>query len=267
VSKIQVHINIWPGKYKEGQKIIDDLMTDGYKDIVAIVSGEEQEIHAPKVIYLNDEAYFGEQFRESLKMFEGDILLQIQSDALIMNSKELINSCKNAYESGLNIGIWAPDINYTSWITEISSKKWLLNKYDKRIKKLYGLVEVINTDCTCWALSKEVIEELNTLDLKDSKYGWGLDLIASAICRSQKIKVMRNINLIVKHPKSTGYNEEKASLEWVQLKKNLPRLIRKNININKITLIRNKVLYLYFINIKRIITLIKIAIISGNRGR
>ena len=253
MNQIKIYVNIWPGKYIEGQKIIDDLISNKFINVTAVVSGRDYEIKAPEVIYLRQDAYFGEQFVHTIKRFNKDILIQIQADAIFDNAKILIESCKKAFESQSNLGIWAPDINYTSWINEINYKKISLNRTAREQKYKYGMLEVLNTDCTFWAISKEVVNEMNKLDLELVKYGWGLDITASAICRSKKLKVMRDLNLKVIHPKGTGYNETEASNEWRELQKRLSIKIKYHLLVNRVYLTRNKIVYLIAINIKRLI--------------
>jgi hypothetical protein len=250
---IQIFVNIWPGRYKEGQKIVDDLIANGYKNVVAIVSGREVKIIAPKVYYLSRDAYFGEQFVQIINLFKGDILIQIQADVEVKDYRKLIDCCIENFDLNPNLGIWAPDIDYTSWITAINTKKIRQNKITKEFRTHHGMIEVLNTDCTLWALKKEIIYEMTFLNLRTIKFGWGLDLVASAICRSRNLKVMRNVNFRVNHPKGTGYNEVNAANEWKKLRSSLPWRIKINLLVNQLYLIRNKALYLSKINIKRII--------------
>jgi hypothetical protein len=252
VKSYQIFVNIWPGKYEEGQKLLKELSKLEINNLVAIVSGENEIIDAHKVVYLDHDAFFGNQFLAAIKMFNSDILIQIQSDAIIDDIQETIKSCVEAYTESNNLGIWAPDIDYTSWISEIARKKMFLSSRKKALQAESSQIEVLNTDCTFWSLSKEVIKEFQKIDFRGIKYGWGLDLIASAICRSKKLMVIRDLDFVVKHEKGTGYGEELARIEWKLLQKKIPFQIRLNLLINKIELIINKLIYLSIKNLKRL---------------
>ena len=253
VKSYQIFVNIWPGRYVEGQKLLKELSKLGINNVVAIVSGENEIIDAHNIIYLDDDAFFGNQFLAAIKMFNSDILIQIQSDAIIHDIQNTIKSCVEAYTESHNLGIWAPDIDYTSWISEIARKKIFLRSRKKAIQAKSSQIEVLNTDCTFWSLSNEVIEEFHKIDFRGIKYGWGLDLIAAAICRSKKLMVIRDLEIVVKHEKGTGYGEELARTEWKLLQKKIPFKIRLNLLINKIVLTRNKLIYLSVKEVKRLV--------------
>jgi len=147
------------------------------------------------------ERYYGWQFRESLELNRGDVMLHIQADASFGDWPKLVGGCREAFWSKPGIGVWSPDV-YHSWytprLTQVSTKK------DET------LVSVTITDGVVWALSRPVVEAMERLDYSRNNFGWGLTETAAAVAMTNGLAVMMDLSLPVAHPKGSGYNRDKA---------------------------------------------------------
>ncbi len=103
--------------------------------------------------HIGDSAYFTDQWNKALELFDGDVLFHIQADASYPNFAAMFERCRFAV--GLhNCGVDAPNVDYTKW------------EYNRRkLRRLNDdLLEVAQTDCTCWAISREVLDRLPPVD-------------------------------------------------------------------------------------------------------
>lgn len=75
------------------------------------------------------------------------------------------------------------------------------------------LVEVSNTDCTCWFLHRDVINRMPQIDLNLNKLGWGVDTAMAYLSNKQNRKILRNYKHTIIHPASTNYDKNVAGVE------------------------------------------------------
>ena len=152
-------------------------------------------------INLND-AYFAEQWNTLVRNIETgvDFVFHIQSDATVHNFDELYSKF---YEitSKYNIGIYAPDVNYTWHKYDVN----LLNKLEENV------YEVPNTDCTCWFLNTSIIKNNIIYDPTTNYIGYGSDWYYSAESLLQKKYVVRDYSIQIHHPSNKNYDNEKAN--------------------------------------------------------
>lgn len=155
-------------------------------------------------INLGDNAYFGTQFAQALRLFNGDILFHIQGDAEYCYWDEIIKKALYCFEFD-NCGIYAPNVNFTYWDTP----RVLESNYRE---KLYN---VKSTDCTAWFIHKDII--LKLLELEKNKniisanyLGWGIPFLASAISKHLGKNILRDHNFTIYHEKGTYYDSKIA---------------------------------------------------------
>ena len=152
-------------------------------------------------IQVPDTWFFGKKFQTCLQLHTGGILLQIQADAASDNWPALVNHCKSAYAQFDNIGVWAPNVDYTWWtddrvlIRHIESSK---------------MVMVAQTDCTVWSFSENVLQRLRAFDYDHNNFGWGIDWVAIAYSVANHLLVLRDMSITIKHRQETGYKKEEA---------------------------------------------------------
>src|SRR5687767_5411773 len=112
---IHAFIFCWPKQNENAARIYDALRARVDRVNVIDSSGDPAQSQGRDGWVMTDPAYYyGHQFREALKLFDGDILLQIQADTTA-DWPQLANACRAAFAKIENLGIWAPDIDFTAW--------------------------------------------------------------------------------------------------------------------------------------------------------
>lgn len=153
------------------------------------------------------ERFYGWQFRESLGLNRGDVMLHVQADASFGNWPGLVARCRDAFATMPDLGVWSPNV-YHSWYTPHRTRVETLQSHE--------VAAVTATDGVVWALSSAVTERLKRLDYSGNNLGWGLTETAAAIASTQNLSVAMDLTLEVKHPKGSGYDKAKA-LEQLRL--------------------------------------------------
>jgi hypothetical protein len=201
---IRIHAIIfcWPGKTQDAQHISASVAKSA--DRVTVVDASTDPVNVVgnlEWIKINSDSYFGHQFVHAMDVFDQDVMLQIQADATHHNWSKIVDTCRNRFEQMPELGIWAPDIDFTTWPTP---RVKLFNTGDPE------LVGVVQSDCIVWALRKPVIEFLRRLDYANNNLGYGIDWAAIAHCYANKALVLRDLSLRVLHPMGSGYSREEA---------------------------------------------------------
>jgi len=174
---------------------------------------------------LGDDAYFSDQFRKALELFDGDILMHVQGDVSYDNWEKLVKDARTYFDY-YDAGIYAPNIDYTWYSSE--------NTDIDSIKSEHPNIKMVScTDETVWFIRKEIIQEMYTknIDFSKNKFGWGWDLVLSGICFLKGFPVIRDYNHTIEHPKGTAYNKDKASDEmnllWQSLDSDMKDVVEK----------------------------------------
>ena len=192
----------WPGQEQNTIDIVRAL--SGHVERLTVIDATASAI--PSLgqcdwVKVDPRYYFGMKFCSALKVFDGDVLLQVQADASCDDWPALAARCRHAF--GLNgLGIWAPDVNYSRWNTDVVH---LADTDDPNLKL------VTQTDCIVWAMSRAVAGRMRRLDYTKNNLGWGVDWAAIAYCYASKLAVIRDISICVRHPQSTGYAKRTAA--------------------------------------------------------
>ncbi|MFM7000441.1 MAG: glycosyltransferase [Limnohabitans sp.] len=148
--------------------------------------------------------YYGKKFREALRLNQGDIHLQIQADADSPDWAQVVSSCKTAFDSVADLGVWAADADFTPWHT---NRVALARHSNSR------LAFVAQTDGVVWAMSHQVRERLKSMDFERNNLGWGIDWAAIAFAYANHLTVVRDTDVLVRHPKGTGYSGAQAKVQ------------------------------------------------------
>jgi hypothetical protein len=155
--------------------------------------------------------FFTNHWNKALELFGGDVLFQIQADASFTQFAELFDRCRYAMQR-LDCGVYAPQVDYTYW----QYTRDLLFEIEP------DLCAVPQTDCICWAVRREVIEQTPRVDPQTNAYGWGLDCIVCATAMRMNKKVVRDYRFTVDHPRGRGYDSRAAQQQARALLATLP---------------------------------------------
>jgi hypothetical protein len=200
--KVHAIIFCWPGKVSHAQHICASI--SGSADKVTVIDASTDPVESTSTcewIRISSDAYFGQQFVHALRLFEHDVMLQIQADASHPDWSVVVNTCRQRFETMPELGIWGPDIDFTTWPTH------RVKLFDTGDPQLVGVVQ---SDCIVWALKRQVVEFLKQFDYSNNNLGYGIDWAAIAHCYANKALVMRDLSLRVLHPAGSGYNREEA---------------------------------------------------------
>ena len=149
-----------------------------------------------------DDWFYGRKFSECLRLHSGTIMLQIQADAASDSWHEVIDRCRQAYSLYDDLGVWAPDIDFTPWDMD-----------RVKIARIPGtsFAAVLQTDGIVWSLSEPVIERMRRFDYEQNNLGWGIDWAAICYAFTHDLLVLRDTSICVTHPQGTSYDKPIAS--------------------------------------------------------
>jgi hypothetical protein len=172
---MQIHLFIfnWRGQYektKEKEKILSSL--ENVK--VTVINSDEAHMDE-EWVHLGEQSFFTDQFMMALKLFEGDIFWHVQGDASYDKWKELVDDALRYYEK-YEWGLYAPNLDYT-WYDRTRTDIPGLVVSDKNLKI------VACTDCNCWFIHKDIINDFKerNIDMTPYTIGWGWDIIMPAL--------------------------------------------------------------------------------------
>jgi hypothetical protein len=196
--KIQAFVFNWVGHEERAATLEQQL--GGLCDARVINSDSSVENRHPAWQHVGDDAYFAAQWNKALELFDADVLFHIQADASFPGFAGILERCRFAIGQR-DCGIYAPNVDFTHWT------------YDRsRLKAIDAeLFEVPQTDCTCWAIARELIERAPRVDPISNKFGWGIDWMMMATARLLRKKVVRDYRFTLAHPQGTGYNTATAT--------------------------------------------------------
>lgn len=185
---------------------------------VRVVNSESAaEGRHPHWEHIGEDGYFTAQWQRALQGFDADILFHVQADASSPHFARILERCRDAMQR-LGCGIYAPDVDYTPWV------------YDRaRLRHVEGdYYEVPQTDCTCWAISRTVLEAAPPMDPATNKYGWAIDFLTIGAARSLGLRVLRDYRYKVHHPwKGAGYDTSAADVQARAVLAALPETIQQ----------------------------------------
>lgn len=177
-------------------------------------------------INLGDSAYFSKQWNTLLenKNDVSDFVFHIQSDAYFGSPIKFINDMDALVsEYSGKIGIYAPNVDFTH------------HRYDLTQCKLFkkNIYEVVNTDCTYWAISNKLLNSKKELyDINTNYIGYGADWYYAALSNLNNMYVLRNYEYDVNHKCSTGYDSEIASHQFLLWLEEQSEDVKNQIKIN-----------------------------------
>jgi hypothetical protein len=231
----------WPGQEQNATNIAQNLV--GQVERLTIINASESSLPPQslcEIIKVDTTYFYGMKFYSALKIFDGDIFLQIQADAASNDWSELVKRCRHVFLSE-DLGIWAPDVNYSYWETKLVQ---LADTGSNELK------EVTQTDCIVWAMSCNVVDRMRKFDYQQNNLGWGIDWAAIAYCYANKLRVIRDTAIHIQHPQGTGYKQDEAAIQMKAFLNQLDSsektqyiLIQNTIDLNREKMIPPKSLY------------------------
>jgi hypothetical protein len=201
---IQPFIFNWNNQFDK-TCIIEDSLSKIF-DKVTVINSDDNNTR-DGWIDLGDDAYFSDQFRKALELFDGDILMHVQGDVTYDNWEKLVEDARTYFDY-YDAGIYAPNIDYTWYSSE--------NTDIDSIKADHENIKMVAcTDETVWFIRKEIIQEMTTrnVDFSNNKMGWGWDLVLASICFVNGRAIIRDYNHTIDHPPGTNYNKDVAGRE------------------------------------------------------
>lgn len=209
---IQPFIFNWNGQFEKTCQIEKEL-TKIFDKVVVINSDDNNT--KDNWINLGNDAYFSDQFRKALELFDADILMHVQGDVEYDDWCRLVHDARQ-YMDYYNAGIYAPNIDYSWYSSENTDIESIVADHS-------NIKMVSCTDETVWFINKEVINEFYNkhINFSSNKMGWGWDLVFASICFTNAWPVVRDYNHTIKHPKGTNYDKNIAAKElkevWLSL--------------------------------------------------
>jgi len=224
IHDIHVFVFNWPGQYLSTRTIEVDLARNGIA--VTVINSDDDESF-DGWIDIGNTCFFSRQFTKALDLFGNEKLIfcHIQGDTSYHDWTSIIKDAILHYAT-YTWGIYAPNVDYT-WYT---SDKTDIHDWDVQNTNIRL---VADTDCSCWFIHQEVIDEFSNrqIDMSDQKFGWGWDLCMCGLSFLLGRPVLRDYRHTVKHPRGTGYDKSSASHEcyrvlYPRLDPDLQKVIR-----------------------------------------
>lgn len=223
VPTIHAFIFCWP-KWEAATHHIAAAL-DGHVDHLTVMYKNDtgvDEIGPGEWRRIPSSCYYGWQFAESLRLNRGDVMLHVQADAGSGGWPHLVARCRDAFHGMPDLGVWAPNVDYTPWSPQLTQVRSLGGN---------GLAAVTLTDGILWALSRAVVERLGRLDYAHNNLGWGMGSAAAAMAMTNGLAVAMDLTLDVTHPKGSGYDQAKAQEEMAAFMGQLPAAQRAYIDM------------------------------------
>lgn len=217
--KIQTFIFNWRGQY---DKVLYKIKQFNAIGIDPIIINSDDECEALNDWYnIGEQSYFADQMLKALELFDGDVFFHVQGDASYDNWQQLIDDAKKSFEED-KWGIYAPNVDYT-WYDRTRTDLDAFQIDNTNLKM------VANTDCTCWFIHKDIINEANKrkIDFSPYKMGWSFDIVYPALSHMMKRPVLRDYSHTIDHPLGTNYNKEQAEKEMLELYNSLPKDVKE----------------------------------------
>jgi len=184
---------------------------------VRVVNSESAaEGRHPQWDHVGEDAYFAAQWQRAVEGFDADVMFHVQADVTSPDFAPILDRCREAMARH-RCGVYAPNVDYTSWV------------YDRRrLQRVDAdLYEVPQTDCTCWAISRTVLQHAHPVDPVRNKFGWGIDFLVISAARSLQLRTVRDYRYTVDHQwRGSGYDIRDAEVQVRRMLEELPDPVR-----------------------------------------
>jgi len=225
MSRPSLHVGIvsWSNHYECARHISESLVS--HCDALTVVysnPGNCEERGAGNWIRTDDDHFYGRKFQRLASCVKEDILLLIQADANYPDWPFLVDDCRKLLKSQSDIAIWAPDIDYTAFKTEIVAVS--RGSKDK-------IIDVTQTDGIVWATRSSILQRLINLDYSENNIGWGIEQVAIALAYLKGERAVRDLRHRVIHPRGSGYLHDVAAAQKMRFFDQLPDKEKRMVSI------------------------------------
>jgi len=201
---MQVVVISWEGHLTKALEIATAMTKE--VETVTVVHSEAgvTNFTAPSqinIVSVPNTYFFGQKFKVALDLDPEAALLLIQADATSDDWGGLLSRFRHML-SLHPIGVWAPDIHHTSWVT---------NKVRLRDLSDDGLIQVTQTDAIVIGLSPKIVKKLSLMNFEENNLGWGVDWAAIVSSIAAGLLVVRDPSIRVGHVAGSGYDHRAAS--------------------------------------------------------
>jgi hypothetical protein len=205
-NSVHAFIISWTGQ--EASSFALSAAIHPYVDRLTVIYSDSEQTHRQGLgewVRVPNDWFFGKKFAECIKLFSGDIFFQVQADASYPRWDAIIENCRQVHRG--NVGVWAPDIDFTPWTTEI------VKLFDGPTRTS---THVMQTDGIVWSLDKRVVQRIADMDLQQNNLGWGIDWSAIAFAYASQMHVLRERAFTVSHPRGSGYSGAQAQDQMIR---------------------------------------------------
>lgn len=211
---MHIFIISWPGVHPKAHLIANALAAQPRK--VSIVFSDEDanvfEGVSCEVISRPNHLFWADKFSACLENLQAERMLVIHADCSCENWIDLLEKAESTMNRIPKIGVWAPLIDNSSFGLQRSFIADIANE---------SLKIVSNTDGIIFALEESIIQRMQQADYSENLYGWGIDSMFSACAYTKNLLAVVDTSIEVKHPVSTGYQQQIAYEQWRQFLKQL----------------------------------------------
>jgi hypothetical protein len=205
---VDVVVVSWQGFGDASRRIAQTLagLADVRLRVIYSNAAEAAESGAGEWIQVPNAHFFGSKFARALAEASADTLLLIQADAQCDDWPAVVARFRDCCRRRPRLGLWAPTISYTPWLP-----------YRVDIRPLPGeaMTHVAQTDGIVLGMTAPVLRRLRALDYGPNNIGWGIDWIAICHAYTHGLEVLRDDHLLVRHPRSRGYDTREATRQWL----------------------------------------------------
>lgn len=215
----------WTGRESAAIKIAQALEPAVERLTVVYSRARGEDLHgAGDWQRVPDDWFYGRKFAACLGYFEGDVMLQIQADALCDDWPRLAMRCRSAFAGVPSLGVWAPRIEHVPLTSTLASQSPPFTT----IMRYSGseLESVSHTDGIVWACRADVADRMRRLDYKVNNFGWGIEKAAICHAMSHDSLVLQDSGLRVGHRTGRGYPEHEAVLQLHEFSRQLTPMER-----------------------------------------
>jgi FkbM family methyltransferase len=194
----------WKDQFDNAKRIEDELRMTF--DNVIVINSDDHHTREGWVD-IGDECYFKAQFFKALELFEGDILFHIQADASYHDWPAVVASALESFQAH-RWGVFAPNVDFTPWPSQRTDIELDWSREPN--------LRLVNcTDCTCWFIHRDIVEQFQerAAIFSANKFGMGIDLTMSALSYLNRRPVIRDYTHTVAHPRRRGYDNDAAKFE------------------------------------------------------
>ncbi len=207
----------WPAVHENAFAIAKALSGHVARVSVVACSDTCRWIHDPsiEVFQLDNSAYFGRQFEKTIEVFDGDVLLQIAADT---TTESLAASGGPVHPSAIAPWTTSASGPPTSTAPPGPNERVLLYQTGDP-----GLIGIVQTDCIVWAMRRDIVDFLRTMDFSLTPLGWGIDWAAIAHAHANNLRVLRDFTVKLHHRiGGSGYDRMEADRQRNEFLSRLP---------------------------------------------